>query len=41
MDNFSHGFVVKIVLFVKKGPKINEKEAGVGPFFKKGCGNMV
>ena len=35
MDNFSHGFVVKIVLFVKKGPKINEKEAGVGPFLKK------
>ena len=31
--HFSHWFVVKIVLFfLKKRPKINEKEAGVGPF---------
>ena len=29
MDIFSHIFVVKIVM---KRPKINEKEAGVGPF---------
>ena len=28
-------FFVKIVLFVCKNPKINEKEEGVGPFFKK------
>ena len=35
MDIFSHIFVVKIVLFVGKRPKINEKEAGVGPFLKR------
>ena len=29
---FGHLFVVKIVCL--KRPKINEKEAGVGPFFK-------
>ena len=34
MDIFSHVFVLKIVLFVWKRPKINEKEAGVGPFKK-------
>ena len=33
--HFSHSFVVKIVLFVWKRPKINEKEAGDGPFFFK------
>ena len=33
-DIFSHRFVVKIVLFVER-PKINEKEAAVGPFFLK------
>ena len=33
-DIFSQWFVVKIVLLVLKNPKINEKEAGVGPFFK-------
>ena len=32
MDIFSHLFVVRIVTFVEK-TKINEKEAGVGPFF--------
>ena len=32
--HFSHIFVVKIDVCLKK-PKINEKEAGVGPFFKK------
>ena len=35
LDIFSHWFVVKIVLFVWKRPKINKKEAGDGPFFKK------
>ena len=34
--HFSHIIVVKIVMFVWKRPKINEKEAGVGPF-KKTC----
>ena len=34
MDIISHIFYVKIVLFVRKRPKINEKEAGVGPFKK-------
>ena len=34
--DFSHLFVVKTVtMFVWKRPKINEKEAGVGPFFLK------
>ena len=33
--HFSHTFVVKIVLFVWKRPKINEKEAGVGTFLKQ------
>ena len=33
--NFLHIFVVKIELFVcLKRPKINEKEAGYGPFKK-------
>ena len=33
MDIFSHIIVVKIVMmFNWKWPKINEKEAGVGPF---------
>ena len=31
--HFSHWFVVKFVLFVWKRLKINEKEAGFGPFF--------
>ena len=35
MDIFSHTFVVKICNVCLKRPKINEKEAGVGPFFKK------
>ena len=35
LDIFSHWFVVKNVLFVYKRPKINEKEAGNGPFKKK------
>ena len=37
IDIFLHWFVVKIVLIFVclKRPKINEKEAGVGPFFKK------
>ena len=30
--HLSHIFVVKIVMFVLKRPKINEKEVGVGPF---------
>ena len=35
MDIFSHIFVVKIVMFLKR-PKINEKEAGLAQiFFKK------
>ena len=34
-EHFSHIFVVKIVMFVCKDRKINEKEAGVGTFFKK------
>ena len=33
--HFSHLFVVKIVLFAWKWLKINEKEAGVEPFFWK------
>ena len=33
MDIFSHLFVVRIVTFEQT--KINEKEAGVGPFKKK------
>ena len=33
--HFSHWFVVKIVQVCLKRPNINEKEAGVGPFFKK------
>ena len=33
MNIFSHLFVVRIGLFERT--KINEKEAGVGPFFKK------
>ena len=33
--NFSHIFVVKVVMFAWKGRKINEKEAGIGPFKKK------
>ena len=35
LDIFSHWFDVKIVLFVWKRLKINEKEAGDGPFFLK------
>ena len=35
MDIFAHLFVVKIVLFVLKRPKINEKEAGLAHFYKK------
>ena len=31
---FSHRFVVKIVVCLKR-PKINEKEAGDGPFLQK------
>ena len=31
---FYHYIVVKIVMFVRKRPKINEKEAGFGPYFK-------
>ena len=34
MDIFLHVFVVKIVRFVLKRPKINEKEAGVVQFLK-------
>ena len=33
MDIFSRLFVVKIVMFVWGRPKINEKEAGIGPIF--------
>ena len=33
MEIFSHIFVVKICNVCLKRPKINEKEAGVGPFF--------
>ena len=36
--HFSHIFVVKICNVCLKRPKINVKEAGVGPFFKKGTG---
>ena len=32
--HFSHWFVVEIILFVWKRPKINEKEAGDSPFKK-------
>ena len=35
MDIFSHIFVAKICNVSLKRPKINEKEAGVGPFLKK------
>ena len=35
MDIFSHIFGVKICNVCLKRPKINEKEAGVGPFFLK------
>ena len=34
MDIFSHLFVLKFVMLFEK-TKINEKEAGVSPFFKK------
>ena len=34
MDIFPHIFVVKICNVCSKRPKINEKEAGVGPFKK-------
>ena len=34
MEIFSHIFVVKICNVCLKRPKINEKEAGVGPFKK-------
>ena len=34
MDIFSHLFAVKFVMLFEK-TKINEKEAGVGPFFFK------
>jgi len=34
MDIFSHIFVAKIYNVCLKRPKINEKEAGVDPFFK-------
>ena len=34
-EHFLHIFVVKICNVCLKRPKINEKEAGVGPFFKK------
>ena len=37
MDIFSHIFVVKICNVCLKRLKINEKEAGVGPFFNKLC----
>ena len=33
--HFSHIFAVKICNVCLKRPKINEKEAGVGPFFFK------
>ena len=33
--HFSHLFDVRIVMFVQKRPKINEKEAEDGPFFQK------
>ena len=33
--HFSHSFVAKIVLFVRKRPRKNKKEAGVGPFVLK------
>ena len=32
---FSHIFVEKICIVCLKRPKINKKEAGVGPFFLK------
>ena len=35
IDIFSHIFVVKICNVCLKRPKINKKEAGVGPFFLK------
>ena len=34
-DIFSHWFVVKIVLFVRKRPKINKKRPGLAHFFLK------
>ena len=34
--HISHWYVVKIELFIWEKPKINEKEAGVAHFFKKG-----
>ena len=33
MDIFPHFMLLKIVMFVWKRPKINKKEAGIGPFF--------
>ena len=41
LDIFSHWFVVEIVLFVWKRPKINEKEAGMAHFLKKEIKNMM
>ena len=35
MDIFSHIFVVKNCNVCLKRPKINEKEAGIGPLLKK------
>ena len=34
-DIFSHRFVVKNCIVCFGRPKINEKEAGIGPFFLK------
>ena len=35
MDIFSYYFCKIVLMFIWKRPKINEKEAGNGPFFKK------
>ena len=35
MNIFSHIFVVNIVIFAFEKTKINEKGAGIGPFFNK------
>ena len=40
MDIFSHGFIVKVVLFVRKRTKINEKEAGDWPFLTNFYGRL-
>ena len=40
MNHFSIYFVVKLYCCLKR-PKINEKEAGDGPFYKYSCRKLL